>query len=61
MSKIQLDVEVANGVAIDVANDVYPICWMDVYPFRYNQSKSLLHMYMPKLNDLLCSGTLGIN
>ena len=36
-------VNVANGVAIDVANDVLPVWWMEVYPVRFNQSKSLLH------------------
>ena len=34
MSKIQFDVNVANGVAIDIANDVLPVWWMEVYPFR---------------------------
>ena len=28
--------------ANDVANDVIPVWWMEVYPFRFNQSKSLL-------------------
>ena len=41
--KSQFDVNVANGFAIDVANDVLPVWWMEVYPFRFNQSKSLLH------------------
>ena len=36
-------VNVANGVAIDVANDVLPVWWMEAYPARFNQSKSLLH------------------
>ena len=43
MSKIQFDVNVANGVAVDVANDVLPVWWMEVYPFRVYQSESLLH------------------
>ena len=43
MSKIQFDVNVANGVAIDVANTVLPVWSMEVYPFRLNQSKSLFH------------------
>ena len=43
MSGIQFDVNVANGVAIDVANDILPVWWMEVYPFRVNQSESLLH------------------
>ena len=30
-------VNVANGVAIDVANDVLPIYWMEVYPFRFDK------------------------
>ena len=42
MSKIQFDV----SVAIDVANDVFSVWWMEVYPFRFNQSKSLLHVGM---------------
>ena len=48
MSKIKFDVNVANRVAIDVANDFLPVWWMEVYPFRIDQSK---HCYMPKLND----------
>ena len=36
-------VKVANGVAIDVAYDVLPVWWMEVYPFHFNQSISLLH------------------
>ena len=43
MSKIQFDVDVANGVAIDIANNVLPIWRMEVCPFHFNQSKSLLH------------------
>ena len=43
MSKIQFDVDVAYGVDIDVANDVLPVWLMEVYPFRFSQSKSLLH------------------
>ena len=41
----EFDVNVANGVAIDVANDVLPVWWIDVhvYPFCFNQSESLLH------------------
>ena len=42
-------VNVANSVAIDVANDVLPVCWMEVYPFCINQSKSLFHAAI--LND----------
>ena len=38
MPTIKFDVNVANGVVIDVANDV-----LSVYPFRFNQSQSLLH------------------
>ena len=41
MPKIQFDVKFANGVVIDVANDVLPVWWMEIYPFRLNQSKSL--------------------
>ena len=43
MSIIQFDTNVASSVAIDVANDVLPVWWMEVYPFRVNQSESLLH------------------
>ena len=43
MPKIQFDVNAANGVANDIANDVLPVWWMEVYLFRFNQSKSLLH------------------
>ena len=43
MSKIQFDVNVAKDVAIDVAENILPVWWMEVYPFRFNQSESLLH------------------
>ena len=43
MSEIQFDVNVTNGVAFDIANDVLPVSWMEVYPFRVNQSESLLY------------------
>ena len=43
MSEIHFDVIFANGVAIDVANDVLPVWWIEVYHFRVNQSESLLH------------------
>ena len=43
MSLNEFDVNVANGVAIDVANDGLPVWLMEVCPFRFNQSKSLLH------------------
>ena len=33
MSKIQFYVDVANGVAIDIGNDVLPVWWMEVYSF----------------------------
>ena len=41
MSKIQFDVNAANGIAIEVANDVLLVWWMEVYLFRVDQSKSL--------------------
>ena len=44
MSENQVDVNVANGVAIDVANDVLPVWWIEVYHFRVNQSESLLRV-----------------
>ena len=44
MPKIDFDINhVANGLAIDVANDLLQVWWMEVYLFRLNQSKSLLH------------------
>ena len=43
MPKIQFDVNIANCVAIDIANEVLPVWWMEVYPFCFKQSKSLLH------------------
>ena len=45
MPWIPFDIYVPNGVAIDVANGLHvlPVWWMDVFPFRFNQSKSLLH------------------
>ena len=39
MSKIQFDVDHTNGVTIDVANDVLPVWWMEVYPFRFKDKK----------------------
>ena len=38
MPEIQLDVNVANGFAIGVANGVLPVWWMEVNPFLVNQS-----------------------
>ena len=46
MYNIQFDVNVSNGVAIDFANDVLPVWWMEVYPFLFNQPESLLHAEM---------------
>ena len=51
MSKTQLDVNVANGVAIDVANDVLTVWWTEVYPFGLSQSKSLLHTEIQLFNN----------
>ena len=36
-------VNVSNDVDIDVANDVLPVKWMEVYPFSIHQLKSLFH------------------
>ena len=48
MFKIQFDVNIANGVAIDVAHDALPDYLMEAYPFLVKQS----HLcYMLKLND----------
>ena len=48
MSHIQFDVDVADGAALDVDNDLLPVCLMEVYmyTFRINQSKSLLYAYL---------------
>ena len=40
MPKIHFDVTL---LLTYVANDVLLVWWMEVYPFRFNQSKSLLH------------------
>ena len=50
MYEIQFDVNVANDVAIDVANDVLPVSWIEVYPFRVNQSESLLYAELKCFN-----------
>ena len=41
MCEIKFNVNTTNGVAIDVANDVLPVWWMEVYPFRVDESKSV--------------------
>ena len=46
MSKIQFDLD--NSIAIDVANDILPVRWMEVYPFILTNQN---HCYMPILND----------
>ena len=43
MPKNQIEVNIANGIAIDNVNNVLLILWMEVYPDRFNQSESLLH------------------
>ena len=43
MPSIHFDVNVANGVAIDIANYLLPVWLMEVYPFRLNQSKFMCH------------------
>ena len=30
--QIQFDINVTNGVAIDIANDILPVKWMQIYP-----------------------------
>ena len=58
MSKIQFEFNVATDIAFDVANDVLPVWWMEVYPFRVNQSKLLLHAEIKWLKgDFECSQT----
>ena len=52
MLKIQFDVNIANGVAIDVPIDVLLVWLMEVYLFRINQSKYLLHAEIKWLKDL---------
>ena len=42
MPNNQFDINVNNGVAIVVDNDVRSVKWMEVYPSLFNQSKSLL-------------------
>ena len=53
MSKIQIDFNAANGVAINVANDVLPFWLMEVSPFCFYQSKSLLHAEIEWFYDAL--------
>ena len=36
MHKIQFDMHVDYGGAIDFSNDALPVWWMEVYPFRLN-------------------------
>ena len=45
MPNNQFDINVNNGVAIVVDNDVHvrPVKRIEVYPSLFNQSKSLLH------------------
>ena len=40
---MQFDVNVANGAAIEAANDILIIRWIKVNPKRFIRSKSLLH------------------
>ena len=42
-SKIQFDVKVSNSVAMEVAIDILPVKWMEVYSKQFIQPKSLLH------------------
>ena len=41
MPKQGFDINVADGVVTNVANDALPFCWMKVYYKRFIQSKSL--------------------
>ena len=43
MPEIQSGINVANDVSIDIANDVLPVWWMEVYHLRFNQSKSVYY------------------
>ena len=43
MPNNQFEINVNNGVAFVVDNDVRSVKWMEVYPSLFNQSKSLLH------------------
>ena len=55
MSEVHFDVNIANGVVIDVAIDVLPVWWMEVYPFRVIQSEALLHAEIKWFPDeVLC-------
>ena len=46
MPKTQYDVNVANCVATDIANDVFPVLWMEVhvhvYPFCFFQISDMI-------------------
>ena len=53
--EIQFDVDVANAVAIHFTNEVLPALWMEVYPFYFNQSKSLWNIEIKLLNHLFFS------
>ena len=65
MFKMQFGIIVANSVVIDIANDVILVGWMEVYPFRVDQSKSLLYaeikwLYNPSPILSICVGAGGI-
>ena len=53
MCKIQFDINVANRIAMDVANDILLVWWMEVYHFCFNQSKSVLPAKIKLLKILL--------
>ena len=61
MSKIHFDINIANGVVIDVVNDLLLVWWMEVYPFCLNQSKSLLHAEIKLFNCTFASVYCKIN
>ena len=47
MPNNQFDINVNNGVATVVDNDVRPVKWMEVYPSHLTKQN---HSYMPILN-----------
>ena len=59
MPKIWFDVNVADAVAIDVANDVLPVWGMEVYPFCFYQSKSLSHSEFKWFWHLMANETVN--
>ena len=60
MSEIQFDINVANGISIDIANDVLPVLWMEVYHFCVYQSESLLHAEIKLFKNLSIKSLISV-